>query len=37
VGNSSAKIRQPEKKDKVHSKKVSRKTGEYIDYEEIKK
>jgi hypothetical protein len=37
AGNSSAKIHQPEKKDNVHSKKVSRKTGEYIDYEEIKK
>jgi hypothetical protein len=24
-------------KDKTHSKKVSRKTGEYIDYEDIKK
>jgi hypothetical protein len=37
VGHSSSKIRQPEKKDKDQSKKISRKTGEYIDYEDIKK
>jgi hypothetical protein len=30
-------INQDEKKDKIPSKKVSKKIGEYIDYEEIKK
>jgi hypothetical protein len=33
----SADIRQQGGKDKVPSKKVSKKIGEYIDYEEIKK
>jgi hypothetical protein len=37
AGNPSSKIRQPEKQDKIPAKKVSRKTGEYIDYEETKK
>lgn len=32
-----ANINQQDKKDKVPSKKVSKKIGEYIDYEEIKK
>lgn len=36
-GKSPSDIRQTEKRGKVHSKKVSKEIGEYIDYEEIKK
>jgi hypothetical protein len=37
VGTSSSDIHEPGKKGKMSPKKVSKKIGEYIDYEEIKK
>jgi hypothetical protein len=37
VGTSSSDIHETEKKNKMTPKKVSKKIGEYIDYEEIKK